>query len=46
MQLFANFLYGIDSVYLKAAQVQLSMAYNTAVSRCFNISHFTSVHNV
>ena len=39
-------LYGIDSVHLNAAQVQkLSVACNTAVRRCVNISHFTSVRN-
>jgi hypothetical protein len=40
-------LYGVDSVTLKAGQVQkLSVAYNTAVRRCFNLSRFTSVRNV
>jgi hypothetical protein len=40
-------LYGVDSVTLKAGQVQkLSVAYNTAVRRCFNLSRSTSVRHV
>ena len=40
-------LYGIDSLTLKPSHVhKLSVAYNTAVRRCFNLSRFTSVRNV
>ena len=40
-------LYGVDALSLKQCQVQkLSVAYNTAVRRCFNMSRATSVRNV
>jgi len=40
-------LYGVDAVSLKSSQVQkLSVAYNTSVRRCFNLSRSTSVRNV
>jgi len=40
-------MYGVDCISLSDTQVHdLSVAYNTAVRRCFGLSRFTSVRNV
>ena len=40
-------LCGLDSINLNTEQVRkMSIAYNTAVRRCFNLKRYTSVRNI